>query len=135
MFSLFTLLLCLFHQHILTFITVTISWTSANLIKIRSTHLLPIFYRFWVLFGRSCSRSNNTPLRVASGVSMNTWSQIYISQSEIESTLQNNQSEKRFLRVFGVVQKIHGSLHAIWHWQRIDRYVTIIWHRWVETIA
>jgi hypothetical protein len=67
-----------------------------------------------VLFGRSCSRSNNTPLRVASGVSMNTLSQIYICQSEIESTLQNNQSVNRFLRVFGVCVKEHGSLHAIW---------------------
>jgi hypothetical protein len=38
-----------------------------NLIKIRSTHLLTIFYRF---FYRSCTRSNNTPLRVASGVSI-----------------------------------------------------------------
>ena len=42
-----------------------------NLIKIRATHLLPIFYPFFV-FGCSCSRYNNTPLRVASGVSMNT---------------------------------------------------------------
>jgi hypothetical protein len=29
-----------------------------NIIKIRSTHLLPIFYPFF--FGYSCSRSNNT---------------------------------------------------------------------------
>ena len=58
-----------------------------------SKHLLPIFYLF---FGRSCSRSNNTALRVASGVNMNTLSQIYISQSEIVSTLQNNQSENAF---------------------------------------
>ena len=43
-----------------------------NLIKIRSTHLLPIFYPFFFFFGRSCSRSNNTPLMVASGVSTNT---------------------------------------------------------------
>ena len=134
MFSLFTLLLCLFHQHILTFITVTISWTSANLIKIRSTHLLPIFYRFWVFFGRSCSRSNNTPLRVASGVRMNTLSQIYICQSEIESTLQNSQSENRFLRVFGVcVKKMAASMR--YDWQRFDSYFTTIWHRWVETLA
>jgi len=34
---------------------------------------------------------------------MNALSEIYISQSEIESTSQNNQSENRFLRVFGVV--------------------------------
>jgi hypothetical protein len=79
----------------------TVQYMS-NLIKIRSTHLLPIFYRCF-FFGRSCSRSNNTPLTVVSGVIMNTLSQIYISQSEIESTLQNNQSENRFLRVFGVV--------------------------------
>jgi hypothetical protein len=71
----------------------TVQYMS-NLIKIRSTHLLPIFYRCF--FGRSCSRSNNPPLTVVSGVSMNTLSQIYISQSEIESTLQNNQSENAF---------------------------------------
>ena len=35
---------------------------------------------------------------VASGVSMNTLSQIYICKSEIESILQNIQSENRFLR-------------------------------------
>jgi hypothetical protein len=34
---------------------------------------------------------------------MNTLSEIYISQSEIESTSQNNQSENQFLCVFGVV--------------------------------
>ena len=36
---------------------------------------------------------------------MNTLSEIYISQSEIESTSQNNQSENRFLSVVGVVLK------------------------------
>jgi hypothetical protein len=45
----------------------------------------------------------NPPFTVVSGISMDTLSQIYINQSEIESTLQNNQSENRFLRVFGVV--------------------------------
>jgi hypothetical protein len=64
---------------------------------VRSTHLLPIFYRF--LLVAACVGSNNTPLRVASGVNMNALSEIYISQSEIESTLQNNQSENRFFRV------------------------------------
>ena len=47
-----------------------------NLIKTRSPHLLPIFVR-------RVGRSNNTPLKVASGVSMNIISEIYISQSEI----------------------------------------------------
>jgi hypothetical protein len=74
---------------------------SVNLIKIRSTHLLPIFYRF--LLVAACVGSNNTPLRVASGVNMNALSEIYISQSEIESISQNNQSENRFLSVFGAV--------------------------------
>jgi hypothetical protein len=32
-------------------------------------------------------------------------------------------------------EKKHGSLHAIWHWERFDRYVTTIWHRWVETVG
>ena len=86
-------------------------WNKVNLIKIRSTHLLPIFYR--VFFVAACVGSNNTPLRVASGVNMNALSEIYISQSEIESTSQNNQSENRFLSVYGVVLKKHGSLLAI----------------------
>jgi hypothetical protein len=76
-------------------ITIDTVQYMSNLIKIRSTHLLPIFYRC-VFFGRSCSRSNNPPLAVVSGVSMNTLSQIYISQSEIKSTLQNKQSENAF---------------------------------------
>jgi hypothetical protein len=46
----------------------------ANLIKIRSTHLLPIFYLF---FWSLVCRSNYSPLRVASGVSMNTLFEIY----------------------------------------------------------
>ena len=36
---------------------------------------------------------------------MKALSEIYISQSEIESTSQNNQSENRFLSVVGVVLK------------------------------
>jgi hypothetical protein len=67
----------------------------------------------------SCSRSNNIPLRVASGVSVNTLSEIYINKSEIESTSQNNQSENRFFRVFGV-KNMAASIH-----QRFDRYLTI----------
>ena len=82
----------------------TVQYMS-NLIKIRSTHLLPIFYRCF--FGRSCSRSNNPPLTVVSGVSMNTLSQIYISQSEIESTLQNNQSD--FESIFNIYNRKLGT--------------------------
>ena len=72
-------------------------WNKVNLIKIRSTHLIPIFYRFFLV--AACVGSNNTPLRVASGVNINALSEIYISQSEIESTSQNNQSKNRFLRL------------------------------------
>jgi hypothetical protein len=63
-----TICSCAYYQEILI---ACILWElcpfELDLIKIRSKHLLPIFFPFF--FGRSCN--NNTPLRVASGVSMN----------------------------------------------------------------
>ena len=103
-----------------------------NLLKLKlDLHTCSLFSIGGFFLVAACVGSNNTPLRVASGVNMNALSEIYISQSEIESTSQNNQSENCFLSVFGVVQK-NMAASMRYDRQRFDRYFTTIWHRWVE---